>query len=202
MQSTPNPGTAEQWKPVPEWEGIYEVSNRGQVRSVERTVTFETVRGTWNCHYESRIMKQHTNASGYRRVTLSHQGRSKSYLVHRLVAAAFLGPCPDGMEVCHGNHNPIDNTVENLRWGTRTENIQDNVRDRRTAGQKKVNCKRGHLLAGPNLVQAQLPLRSCRACALTRSYIYEFKRHGRSYDHVDFQLESDYRFRKIMSEAA
>ena len=74
---------AEEWRPVPGWEATHEVSDRGRVRSRTRVLTQRDDRG-------------------YAQVTLRHRDRLKSYLVHRLVALAFLGPRPDGWRSATG----------------------------------------------------------------------------------------------------
>lgn len=66
---------------------------------------------------------------GYELVYLSRKGKSYPRRIHRLVLEAFVGPRPMGMECLHGVGGKSDNHIENLRWGTRSENIQDKVRD-------------------------------------------------------------------------
>lgn len=70
----------------------------------------------------------HGMAAGYRRVSLYRSGEQCPYNIGVLVLTAFVGPCPDGMEICHGNGNRLDDRLENLRWGTRLENAADRVR--------------------------------------------------------------------------
>ena len=105
------------WKDVKGYEGFYEVSNMGLVRSKERTVL-----------QKNGVVKTlppvilHPYTQKYQRVSLSIGGIETSYLVHRLVAEAFLGDIPDGMEVDHINENPLDNRVENIRYLSRFDN--------------------------------------------------------------------------------
>lgn len=61
----------------------------------------------------------------YAHVNLRVEGRQKKFRVHRLIAAAFFGPCPGGMECCHNNGDSLDNRVRNLRWDSRQSNNQD-----------------------------------------------------------------------------
>ena len=65
---------------------------------------------------------------GYNDVDLYKDGKKKKKKVHRLVMEAFVGPCPDGMECRHLNGNSRDNRLENLKWGTKAENIEDTLR--------------------------------------------------------------------------
>lgn len=66
--------------------------------------------------------------SGHRLVMLYLDGKPIGRLVHRLVLEAFVGPCPDGMEACHGDGDPDNNRLTNLRWDTRSANQMDSVR--------------------------------------------------------------------------
>lgn len=117
---------AEQWRPIPGYEGHYEVSDHGRVRSVTRILP-HPVNG-WKT-YRGKLLKQDVHKTGHIAVWLSLDGRMRSLLVHRLVLMAFIGPCPDGMEACHWNDDPGDNRLENLRWASRRDNNLDRVRN-------------------------------------------------------------------------
>lgn len=105
--------TTELWKPIPGTAGRYEASSVGRVRSVDFFDGRRKVKG--------RVLKPATMSSGHQQVML---GRGDNRLVHRCVAAAFLGHCPLLHEVLHMNHDPTDNRVENLKYGTRSENMK------------------------------------------------------------------------------
>lgn len=115
----------ENWKAVPSYDGQYEVSDQGRVRSLGRYVTQTTKAGQpyqrWN---EGRILKAGLASNGYLTVCL---GKGVTRTVHSLVAEAFLGPCPVGQEVRHLDGTRINNAVDNLAYGTRTDNILDAV---------------------------------------------------------------------------
>lgn len=68
-------------------------------------------------------MKPKSNDRGYLRVTL--KGFSYQQRIHRLVLEVFIGPCPEGMEACHGDGNRANNRLDNLRWDTRSANEND-----------------------------------------------------------------------------
>ena len=115
------------WKPVVGYEGLYEVSSYGRVRSLDRY-------DSRNRFLKGRILRLNDDGKGYLRVQLSSNGKAKMYSVHRLVAIAFL-PNPDNLpEVNHRDEDKINNSVENLEWcdgkynvnyGTRNDRIRD-----------------------------------------------------------------------------
>lgn len=104
------------WKPIPSFDGIYEVSNLGNVKSVAR---FRINQGIPRWHPE-RILKTSAHRQGYIIVFLYKNKIRKTALVHRLVAEAFLGDSK--LTVDHINGIPSDNRIENLRYCTQREN--------------------------------------------------------------------------------
>lgn len=105
----------ENWKDVVDYEGLYQVSNLGKVRGL-RVVTREGERITgWE-------KKTGLNGKGYRMCTLSKNGKSKSKLVHRLVAESFLEVVKEKEYVDHIDGNKLNNRLDNLRWCTMIEN--------------------------------------------------------------------------------
>lgn len=112
------------WAPIFGWEGLYEVSNGGIVRSLDRVVTRPNgVRVSLKGRELSAAM-----CNGYQRVSLRDGARKEFRYIHDLVCRAFHGPRPAGCEVAHGNNNRTDNVADNLRWATRAENIKDKAR--------------------------------------------------------------------------
>lgn len=110
----------EVWMPVSGWETLYEVSNKGRVRSLDRKCK------RWNTFvlYKGRVMKQQENNRGYRYVILKDMDMKEKAYVHRLVATAFLRR-PSGADVVnHMDFNPKNNRVENLEWTTSDGNFQ------------------------------------------------------------------------------
>jgi hypothetical protein len=106
------------WLPVPDYEGLYEVSDSGLVRSIARRTTRGGVRAAslWG------------KRRAYLRVTLSKDGHIRTAAVHSLVAAAFLGPRPADMEVRHIDGDSLNNRLSNLAYGTHAENGLDRRR--------------------------------------------------------------------------
>jgi hypothetical protein len=108
-----------EWKPVVGYEGYYEVSNAGEVRSVDRYVKHP--HGGVMLR-KSKTMKTNKNKYGYVDVRLGKEGVEKAHLIHRLVAMAFLDNAEDKPQVNHKNGNKSDNRLENLEWATLSEN--------------------------------------------------------------------------------
>ena len=111
------------WKDIPGWEGSYQVSSLGRVRSIDRMVT--AIDGKVH-HRKGRFLKPRRTDRNYLNVVLS---KTKSYQpsirIHRLVALAFIGPPPDPkMEINHKNGVRDDNRVENIEWVTKSENVK------------------------------------------------------------------------------
>lgn len=109
------------WKAVPDYDGVYEASNLGSVRSVPRRD--KNGRCRKGC---SRRLR--TGTSGYRIVNLLHDGQRKTMLVHRLVAACFCHR-PDGCtEVNHINADKCDNAASNLEWCQHKQNVRHTIK--------------------------------------------------------------------------
>lgn len=109
------------WKDVVGYEGIYDVSDKGRVRSLSRLNSIGR-------KLKGRILKQNPDGSGHLCVAL-HNGKQKTRKVHQLVCEAFIGPRPEGKEVCHGPNGQLDNSTSNLCYGTHRENQRDMIRD-------------------------------------------------------------------------
>lgn len=115
-----------EWREIPGFEGLYEVSDLGEVRSMDRLVT----RANGNV-MKMTSQKTRLNTSGqgnHKTARLTRDGMEKPYYVHRLVLETFVGPAPEGTEGCHYDGNPSNNRLDNLRWDTRAGNHADAVR--------------------------------------------------------------------------
>lgn len=112
---------AEEWRAVKGFEGIYEVSNRGRVRSLDREDSAGRQRS--GVVLSGYIDKR----KGYCRVGLCKNAVPSMHLVHILVATAFLGECPEGFEVAHKDHCGSNNYVENLEYVTHAENMRQSA---------------------------------------------------------------------------
>lgn len=116
--------TAERWLPIPGYEGWYEASDQGRIRSVDRVVTDGRGR---QLRQKSKVLSQ-ADYQGYRKVALSQNGSLRTYAVHRLVMLTFDGPRPEGMEVHHRNNIRHDNRLENLEYVTPRRNTRESIK--------------------------------------------------------------------------
>lgn len=131
------------WKPVVGYEGLYEVSNLGQVKSLGNT------RGPSRFRGKVTILRHEICRLNYRRVQLRKDGIYKHFFVHRLVAAAFLSN-PDNLPVInHKDEDPSNNCVDNLEWCTHQYNITYGTARKRGAETfKKSNVGKCHYYKG------------------------------------------------------
>jgi len=115
------------WVPVKNYEGLYEVSNSGLVKSLKRSILPKNAKKSYVV--KEKILAPGVNSQGYQTVCLCRQGERKTFKVHALVAAGFLGPRPDGQVVRHGPKGQLNNSVQNLSYGTDEDNERDKIRD-------------------------------------------------------------------------
>nr|DAU05690.1 MAG TPA: homing endonuclease [Caudoviricetes sp.] len=127
----------EKWKDIAGFEGFYQVSNFGSVRTVTRN---QWNGNSWHL-VRSRVIKPSVQNSGYLRLVLSANGTKKYKTVHRLVAEAFLDK-PDVNEnlvVNHKDENKLNNRADNLEWVTIRENNTYNKRQEKISAKKREN---------------------------------------------------------------
>jgi len=110
----PDTSIPEVWKPVIGYEGWYSISNLGRVRR-DKSISSGKA---------GHINKNLTDAYGYAVTFLCANAHARQYKVHRLVAAAFIGPCPAGWTVNHKNRIKADNRPENLEYMTHADNMR------------------------------------------------------------------------------
>jgi hypothetical protein len=143
--------TAEEWRPIPGIE-YYEVSDLGHVRS-------------WRAHNHWPIphLLSTPIRDRYPKVTLWIGGRITTRSVHGLVMLAFVGPRPPGMEVRHLDGDPTHSSLDNLVYGTGSENTKDVLRHGRHRNASRTHCSNGHLFDAANTYRYR-GARRCRAC--------------------------------------
>lgn len=139
------------WKPVPGYEGRYEVSSEGEVRSLLRR--------------ERRILKQNLGRAGYPIVRLDGVTRR----VAVLVAHAFLGLPGEGLILRHLNDVRTDSRLSNLAYGTHADNARDRVRNGRDAHARRTHCAYGHAFTPDNVAHYRQSGRTCKACHRRRA---------------------------------
>lgn len=149
------------WRPAPGYEGRYEVSDQGEVRSL----------------VSGRPLTPYRDRGGYLRVgPRSDRQKKRSIPVHRLVLEAFIGPRPAGLVVRHLNGDRNDNSLPNLTYGTPAENAQDSLRHGTNANSRKGSCPYGHAYDETN-TRSYRGQRRCRACDRDRHRMYRLVRH-------------------------
>lgn len=150
----------ETWRPIPDFDGVYSASSLGRIRRDRAG------RGARAGH----ILKPcGGRKDGYQFVNLHdiRAGKPRPYLVHRLVAAAFFGPAPDGYCANHLNSERTDNRVENLEWTTYSGNIQHCIR----MGRFRTNPRVGSAHWAAKLSEEDVAAIRAMPHAIRRAYI-------------------------------
>lgn len=146
----------ERWLPVtfPGFDG-YEISDMGRARC-------------WKVYHGKpgpRLLKYNRNTKGYRMYALHKDDDSmQSFVAHRLVMTAFVGPRPDGMEVRHLDGNKDNNNLTNLAYGTASQNTLDTVEHGTHPMARKTHCKNGHEFTPENIFRKPNGGRGCKEC--------------------------------------
>ena len=112
----------EAWRDVVGYEGIYKVSDRGNVKTAEGKVTWSNRWNTWR-KWDVRVLKQKTDKRGYKRVSLWKGGKETTRLVHQLVAEAFLSNPESQPIINHKDGDPGNNRADNLEWCDYRHNV-------------------------------------------------------------------------------
>jgi len=143
----PSPGLfiMERWKDIDGYEDLYQVSNMGRIRSLARVINKDSQR--WNAtrshYYQGKILSPR-NTNGYYKVSLRRNGETHQYLIHRLVADAFIPNPENKPEINHKDGNKTNNLSNNLEWVTSSENhlhaFTIGLKER-LAGEKNGNAK-------------------------------------------------------------
>lgn len=178
------------WKDVEGYEGYYQVSNHGRVKSLERYVP-HPICGMKKV--SEKILSQSVESNGYFRTSLTKNGKCVKVLVHILVAKAFI-PIPISekkLVVRHGIEGQKVNTVKNLCWGTHSENEYDKQRDGTNPNLNKECCPLGHKYEGDNL-GLRGSGRRCKSCDRASAYT-------KSYPEKDFKETADLYYKEILT---
>ncbi len=154
----------ERWLPVVGYEGFYEVSDLGRVRSLDR---WTASKSNSRRFIKGQILKPVTRPAGYLQIRPSKLGVAEVVHVHRVVALAFLGPPPPGQIVRHLDGDPSNNTLANLAYGTYGDNERDKVRHGRHRNAQKTHCPKNHEYT-PDNIYRDGGQRKCRTCVRER----------------------------------
>lgn len=161
----------ERWLPVPGYPG-YEVSDHGQVRSLDREglSRWGTPR-KFKGHILAQVMAGGVEGRRYRACSLYRDGKPKQVTVHILVLETFVGPRPEkGMQGCHRDDDPSNNRLDNLYWGTPVQNYRDKRNNGRCWKSNITHCPQGHEYTEENTYpNPTTGHRMCRACIKARN---------------------------------
>jgi hypothetical protein len=176
--------TSVEYREIPGFPG-YRIGSDGSVWSVWNT---NGDRVDWH------PLKGWMTSDGYRQVSLSVGGSRVQKGVHVLVLEAFVGPCPSGMEACHGNGNPADNRPENLRWDTHRANMHDAIRHGTFCFNRRLGSQHGRA----KLTEADIPVirrllvdgvpasEIASSLGIDRYQVYSIKT-GKTWGHVPYE---------------
>ena len=158
-----------EWKPIKGYEGMYEISNNGKVRSLSRWDNKgKRVRG--------RMMKIYIGTHGYQIVDLCKNGKRKHYQLHRLMAETFIPNTDNKPCIDHINTIKTDNRIKNLRWVTRSENMLNELtRKHNSEGQKGKKLTEEH----KKKVKENSSLKKSTLCIETNEIYFSAREAGR-----------------------
>lgn len=153
----------ENWLPVVGYEGIYEVSDLGRVKAVERTHPYK---GSFRT-YPEKILKPAATGRTKTRISvcLTKDSKTKMHAVSNLVLEAHVGPRPEGNVARHYPDGDIWNcALDNLSWGTQSQNMHDRKEHGTDPMLNKTHCPQSHPYSGENLIINSKGRRECRVC--------------------------------------
>ncbi len=170
----------EAWRPVVGFEGYYQVSNLGRVRSLERK---SQVSLGWRM-FPAKVLKPIVARTGYLVVNLCVNGAKRQKFVHSMVLDAFVGPSPLGNQACHKNGIRSDANLENLRWDTVRGNHADKkVHGTHLFGEKHGNSKLTDAQAAEVKYSTESRARTASKFGISMSTVKKI-RCGESWAHV------------------
>lgn len=181
----------EEWRFIPNCEGIYQASSSGRIRSVNRTLTDSTGKTR---RLKSVVLSPAMNSTGYLIVRICLSSGQETRKVHQLVASAFIGIRPPGMDTCHNDGDRTNNSPSNLRYDTRGNNILDTNGHGTNWARSKTQCPRGHALSEPNLTidSVKRGHRVCLSCSRAHKANYKKKvKYGVPLSDSEFKARAD-----------
>jgi hypothetical protein len=168
----------EQWRTIPGYEGLYEVSDQGRVRSARRRGTSGKV-----------LAHKQAKRGGYLTVSLLRNCKQTTRPVHSLVLGAFVGLRPADAEIRHFDGDPTNACLSNLAYGTHSENVLDKREHGTDHNVAKTHCPQGHPYDGENtyVLPSRPGARYCKACSRARGLARYHAKRAAAADHPDYQ---------------
>ena len=185
------------WKDIEGYEGYYQISNLGRVKSLEQIKNNSL--GT-KFYRKEQIFKQQISKKGYCVATLNKEGKRKTLFVHRLVALAFLENLDNKPQVNHKNCIKTNNEVENLEWVTGSENckhsyennLNTNLKNKAIKTSKKISCfKDGEKIIFNSINECARSIKSTQANIQRILKLGNFNKNGKYrtiQNHYNFEL--------------
>lgn len=173
------------WRSIPGFDGLYEISSFGRVKSLSHSIVTNNGRVRT---FSERIMKQGKMTSGYNFVVLTKNKKSKNYSVHRLVAKTFIENTNDYMDVNHKDGNKQNNCVENLEWCTRSENLKHAIRIGLVKNQCKI-CRKVTVKCGEKITVFET-MKDCAAFfGFKNSWLHNrIRKHGLTFIYNNYEI--------------
>jgi hypothetical protein len=154
-----------EWRDVPGYEGWYQASDDGQVRSVDRAMVYSNGQ---KVSLRGKVLRLQLH-NGRPQITLARNRTRAVRQISHLVMEAFVGPRPAGLYVLHWDDDPTNNHLSNLRYGNQSENKRDAVRNGIHHKARMTSCAQGHEYTDDNTYwinrKDKPPIRRCRICA-------------------------------------
>jgi hypothetical protein len=185
----------EEWRPVPGYEGYYEVSDLGRVRGLDRYVPVPTGRR----FQRGGVLVPAVDGANRRSVRLCLDGVQATRRVYTLVLEAFVGPRPPKMAACHADGDSLNDRLSNLRWGTWSSNTKDTIRHGRHNHATTTHCPRGHELSLANVQPSMYRRTGSRACLACHRAASNYRSALKRGLEADFEQLADMQYRRITS---
>lgn len=177
----------EVWIDIPEYEGLYQISNLGRVKRLSRIVTESNGKVR---HLKEKVLKGGTYPNEYKFVCLRKNNENKNVMIHRLVAQIFIPNIDNKLYVNHMDGNKFNNSFENLEWCTQSENLKHAV----DIGLVENQCKVRRKVLISTINGNEILFNSIKDCAAyfnrDRSWLYScINRHGNEFTYNNYKIK-------------
>lgn len=168
------------WKSIKGYEGYYEVSDKGKVRSLDRTIAYPDGHVQ---HLKGKNLHFTKVNSGYLQVVLNKEGKKKRYYVHRLVGSAFLDNPNNFSDINHKDYNKENNCYENLEWMSHMDNLIDLQNVKNDGYKDSHNKNKTHKC---NICGSIISYKA-ECCAKCSAHLRQIKKYGKSIEETDLK---------------